>query len=102
MDNEPVSGGLLDLTLSVFHTAKRLLEKGKTPKYYVPKVEHHLEARWWNTLFTRLEEEMGLPMGSLRSTSSATRSRFGSMPDTQLSAKLRQPSPRSRIDCRRL
>ncbi len=68
VDGQPLAGGLMDLTLSVFHTAKSLMAQGKTPKYYVPKVEHYLEARWWNTLFCRLEEEMGLPESSLRST----------------------------------
>ena len=68
VDGQPLSGGIMDLTLSVFHTAQRLMAQGKTPKYYVPKVEHYLEARWWNTLFTRLEEELGLPLSSLRST----------------------------------
>lgn len=68
VENEPVSGGLMDLTLSAFHTAKRLIEQGKTPKYYVPKVEHYLEARWWNTLFSHLEDALELPRSALRST----------------------------------
>ena len=68
VDGQPLAGGIMDLTLSVFHTANVLRAQGKTPKYYVPKVEHYLEARWWNTLFTRLEEEMELPNSTLRST----------------------------------
>ena len=68
VDGQPLAGGIMDLTLSVFHTARVLIRQGKTPKYYVPKVEHYLEARWWNTLFTRLEEEMEFPKSTLRST----------------------------------
>ncbi len=68
IDGAPISGGLMDLSLSVFHTARALTAKGKTPKYYVPKCEHYLEARWWNRLFTRLEEELGLELGALRAT----------------------------------
>ncbi len=68
VDGEPVSGGLMDLALSTFHTARKLLAQGKTPKYYVPKVEHYLEARWWNRLLTLLEKELGLPIGTLRAT----------------------------------
>lgn len=68
VDGQTVSGGLLDLTLSAFHTAKILLSQGKTPKYYVPKVEHYLEAGWWDRLFTRLEERLGLPLSTLRAT----------------------------------
>ncbi len=68
IDDRPISGGLMDLTLSVFHSARRLLEQGKTPKYYVPKVEHYLEARWWNRLLDRLEEALGLEPSTLRAT----------------------------------
>ena len=68
VDDQPLAGGVLDLALSTFHTAKRLMHQGKTPKYYVPKVEHYLEARWWDTLFSRLEDELGIPRSSLRAT----------------------------------
>ena len=68
VDDQPVAGGLIDLALATFHTADRLLSQGKTPKYYVPKVEHYLEARWWNTLFRRLEDELGLQRSALRAT----------------------------------
>ena len=40
VDGEPLAGGIMDLTLSVFHTAKVLRSQGKTPKSNVPKVEH--------------------------------------------------------------
>ncbi|CAN5885616.1 malate synthase A [soil metagenome] len=68
VDGVPVSAGLFDLTLSVWHTARRLIEQGKTPKYYVPKCEHHLEARWWNRLFSLLEEELSISAGTLKAT----------------------------------
>ena len=68
VDDRPVAGGLMDLALATFHTARKLMTQDKTPKYYVPKVEHYLEARWWNTLFTRLEDAIGLPQSSLRAT----------------------------------
>ncbi len=68
IDDQPISGGLMDLTLAAFHTARRLQSRGKTPKYYVPKVEHYLEARWWNTLLTLLEDRLGLERSALRAT----------------------------------
>ena len=68
VDGEPISGGLMDLTLSVHHTARILMDQGKTPKYYVPKVEHHLEARWWNDLLSLLEDAIGAPRSTLRAT----------------------------------
>ncbi len=68
IDGAPVAGGLLELALAALHSARPLLERGKTPKYYVPKVEHHLEARWWNRLFAAVERELGLDGGTLRAT----------------------------------
>jgi malate synthase len=68
VDGEPVAGGILDLASSFYHTAQVLLDRGRTPKYYVPKVEHHLEARWWNTLFSKLETRLKFPIPTLRAT----------------------------------
>jgi len=68
VDGRPVSGGLLDLALCLFHAGRELVDQGRTPKFYVPKVEHHLEARWWNRLFVAAQEAVGLPAGTLRAT----------------------------------
>lgn len=68
IDGEPISGGLFDLGLCFFHTAKKLLQQGKTPAYYVPKCEHFLEARWWNELFCAVEDGVGVPRSTLRAT----------------------------------
>lgn len=68
VDNTPVSAGLLDLVTCFFHTAHLYREKNLTPKYYVPKTEHYLEARWWNQLFTRLQTSLEFPAGTLRAT----------------------------------
>mgnify|MGYP006421890093 CR=1 FL=1 len=68
VDGTPVAGGLLDLALSAFHTAQTLIDQGKTPKFYVPKVEHFEEARWWNQLFVELQEALSIPTGTLKAT----------------------------------
>ncbi len=68
IDGRPVCGGLMDLTLTMVHAAEALLARGRTPKFYIPKCEHHLEARWWNQLFCALQTELGLPVGTLRAT----------------------------------
>lgn len=68
VDGQPISGGLFDLASTFFHTAKTLMVHGKTPKYYIPKTEHALEARWWNDLFVALQEALHLPRGKLRAT----------------------------------
>ena len=68
VDGVPVSAGLFDFALSAWHTARKLVEQGKTPKYYVPKCESYLEARWWNRLFLLVQEALGLPRGTIKVT----------------------------------
>ena len=68
VDGTPVSGALLDLALSAHHTARKLVEQGKTPKYYVPKVEHYLEARWFDGLFVEVQDALDVPRGTFRAT----------------------------------
>ncbi|MCB1044935.1 MAG: malate synthase A [Acidobacteria bacterium] len=65
---DSISASLLDLGLAAFHTARLLVDQNKTPKFYIPKVEHYLEARWWNRVLNTIEEELGLPEGTLRVT----------------------------------
>jgi malate synthase len=65
---EAVSAGLFDLAVCAFQTADILIRADQTPKFYVPKCESHLEARWWNRLFAAIERELELPPGTLRVT----------------------------------
>ena len=68
VDGEPVSGSLFDFGLYMFHNAKRLLEKGSGPYFYLPKLESHLEARLWNDVFKFTQEAVDVPQGSIRAT----------------------------------
>lgn len=68
VNNIPVSGGLLDLVLTAYHAAQSLLAQGKTPKYYIPKVEHYKEARWWNAVLSFVERELGFEEGTIKAT----------------------------------
>jgi len=68
VDHAPVSAGLLDFAVTLFHGARPYLDQKKTPKYYVPKCEHFLEARWWNDLFCETQKFLNLPIGTLRAT----------------------------------
>jgi len=68
VDGTPVSGALLDLVLVAFHSARLLMEQDKTPKYYVPKVEHYREARWFNQLFVEIQDTLDIPTGTVKAT----------------------------------
>jgi malate synthase len=65
---EPVAGAFMDFGLYVYHNAKRLLDRGSAPYLYLPKTEHHVEARLWNDVFTFTEQALGIPPGSIRAT----------------------------------
>src|SRR6201998_4652987 len=68
VDGEPVSGGLFDFGLYLFHNAKELLSRGSGPYFYLPKMESHLEARLWNDVFNLAQDEIGVPRGTIRAT----------------------------------
>ena len=68
VDGEPISGSLFDFGLYFFHNAKRLIEKGTGPYFYLPKMESHLEARLWNDVFCFAQDELGVPRGTIRAT----------------------------------
>lgn len=68
VDGEPISGSLMDFGLYVFHNAKRLMAKGSGPYFYLPKIEHYREARLWNDVFTAAEDELGIPVGTIKAT----------------------------------
>jgi malate synthase len=68
IDGEPVGGGLVDFGLHAFHNARRLHDKGLGLYLYLPKMEHHIEARLWSDVFKFTEDELGVPSGTIRAT----------------------------------
>ncbi|HEX5585282.1 malate synthase A [Gaiella sp.] len=68
VDGEPISASLFDFGLYMFHNARRLLEKGSGPYFYLPKMESHREARLWNDVFNAAQDALGIPRGSIRAT----------------------------------
>jgi len=68
VDGTPISGALFDFGLYFFRNAKRLIERGSGPYYYLPKQENHLEARLWNDVFVHAQEALGVPRGTIRAT----------------------------------
>jgi malate synthase len=68
VDGKRVSGGIFDLALYMFHNAKELLARGSGPYFYLPKMESHLEARLWNEIFVMVQNELGIPQGTIKAT----------------------------------
>jgi len=67
-DGDPVSGALFDFGMHVFHGGRRLAGQRRGVFFYLPKLEHHLEARLWEDAFSFAEETFGLARGTLRAT----------------------------------
>jgi malate synthase len=68
VDGRPVSASLFDFGLCFFHNARRLLDKGLGPYFYLPKLEGHLEARLWNDTFNVAQDALDLDRGTIRAT----------------------------------
>ena len=68
MNGRPVSGSLFDFAVFFFHNAKKLVEKGSGPYFYLPKMESHLEARLWNDVFNLSQDLLKVPRGTVRAT----------------------------------
>ncbi|GAA4776115.1 MULTISPECIES: malate synthase A [Flavobacterium] len=67
-DDELASGSLVDFGLFFFHNAKTLIEQGFGPYFYLPKLEHYEEARWWNEVFAFSQDYLGIKQGTIKAT----------------------------------
>ena len=68
IDDQQASGSLIDFGLYAFHNYKQLIEDGTAPYFYIPKLEHYLEARWWNEVFEFTQEYLGVKKGTFKAT----------------------------------
>ncbi|MFL5884609.1 MAG: malate synthase A [Thermoleophilaceae bacterium] len=68
VDGARTSGALVDFGLHFFHNARRLLEKGSGPYFYLPKMESHREARLWNGVFEYAQDAFDIPRGTIKAT----------------------------------
>ena len=68
LEGRPISAGIFDFGLYLFHNARNLIDRGTGPYFYLPKLENHMEARLWNDIFIRSQDELGLPRGTIKAT----------------------------------
>ncbi|WP_394750208.1 malate synthase A [Spongiimicrobium salis] len=68
LDNEEASGSLVDFGIYVFHNMKAMLKNGTAPYFYLPKLEHYEEARWWNAVFVFAQNYLNVPIGTIKAT----------------------------------
>jgi len=63
VDGRPLPAALVDFGLYLFHCGQH-----RNPYFYLPKLEGHLEARLWNSVFERAQYLLGMPRGTIRAT----------------------------------
>lgn len=68
VDGRPISAGIFDFGLFFFHNADALIQKSSGPYFYLPKMESHREARLWNQVFVRAQEQLKIPVGTIKAT----------------------------------
>jgi malate synthase len=68
VDGQVASASLFDFALYFFHNAKYRLQHHSGTYFYLPKLEHYLEARLWNDVFVRAQELLQVPQGTIKAT----------------------------------
>ena len=68
VNGQPLSGSLVDFGLYAFHNHLELTKNGTAPYFYLPKLEHYLEARWWNEVFEFAQDYLGEQNGTFKAT----------------------------------
>ena len=68
INGQQLSGSLVDFGLYAFHNHLELTKNGTAPYFYLPKLEHYLEARWWNEVFEFAQDYLGEQNGTFKAT----------------------------------
>ena len=68
VDGAPATAALVDFGLYLFHNADELQARGTGPYFYLPKLQSHLEARWWDDVVSFAEQSLGLVLGTVKVT----------------------------------
>ena len=68
LDGMPVSASIFDFGLFFYHNAKQQITNRTGPYFYLPKLEHHSEAKLWNDIFIMAQNEFDIPIGTIKAT----------------------------------
>jgi len=63
-----IPGCLLDFALYFFHNHRVRMERQSGVYYYVPKLQSHHEAKWWDDVFAFTEDRFSVPRGTIKAT----------------------------------
>lgn len=68
VDGEEIPGGLFDFALYFYLNYQQRITNGTGVYYYLPKLEHSDEAKWWAEVFAYTEDYFKQPRGTIRAT----------------------------------
>jgi malate synthase len=68
VDGETMAGALVDFGLYAFHNARALHARDLGPYFYLPKLEAMEEAALWHDVMELAEDELDLPVGTMKAT----------------------------------
>jgi malate synthase len=68
VDGERMAAALFDFGLYLYLNFQNAKKHGKGLYFYLPKMEHHLEARLWADIFNHAEKKFDLEHGSIKCT----------------------------------
>jgi malate synthase len=66
VDGLPVSAGVFDFGLFVYHNAGQFLPRGSAPYFELPRFSGPRDAQVWTDVFVAAQDALGLPRGSVR------------------------------------
>ena len=68
VDGEVIPGALMDFALYFIHNLAQRQKMGTGVYFYLPKLQSHQEAKWWDDVFRYTEQKFGVPVGTIRAT----------------------------------
>lgn len=68
VDGVNMSASIWDFGLYFYHNVLERLKRGSGIYFYLPKMEHHLEARLWNDIFILAQSQLDVPLGTIKGT----------------------------------
>ncbi|MEN3157940.1 malate synthase A [Alkalimonas sp. NCh-2] len=68
VDGEVIPGALMDFALYFIHNLSQRQNMGTGVYFYLPKLQSHQEAKWWDDVFRYTEQKFGVPVGTIRAT----------------------------------
>jgi malate synthase len=67
-NGQPIPGALMDFALYFLLNYQQRLQQGSGVYYYLPKLEHSDEAKWWADVFHFTEKKFSLKTSTIRAT----------------------------------